>query len=164
MPGTYVEAFFKVWPNNHVKGCILEELFVLDSSYFLEILGRVKSIFFITANFQSIVRVAQGHPTGSMISRIFTCPMNYSCVVSKLSISYKAVCLPTPLYFSFFHRCIPICCCYRCLRCHYHHHHHQSYIVISIRQEVWTVYNPGNSINWVNILNLKKISKHKKDI
>ena len=53
--------------------------------------------FFITTNFQTIVRGAQGHPTGSMISCIFTCPMNYSCVVSKHSISYKSVSLPTPI-------------------------------------------------------------------
>ena len=44
--------------------------------------------FFITTNFQTIVKGAQGHLTGSMISRIVSCPMNYSVVVSKQSIIY----------------------------------------------------------------------------
>ena len=30
LPTTYVEASLKGWPNNHVSGCILEELLVID--------------------------------------------------------------------------------------------------------------------------------------
>ena len=52
--------------------------------------------FFITTNFQTFVRGTQGHPTGSMISCIVACPMNYSFVVSKHSISYWAVCNKAP--------------------------------------------------------------------
>ena len=33
--------------------------------------------FFITTNFQTVVRGAQGHPTGNMISRFVPWPMNY---------------------------------------------------------------------------------------
>ena len=28
LPRTYVEAFLNIWPDNHVGGCILEELLV----------------------------------------------------------------------------------------------------------------------------------------
>ena len=34
--------------------------------------------FFITTNFQTVVRGAQGHPTGNMISRFVPWPINYS--------------------------------------------------------------------------------------
>ena len=38
---------------------------------------------FITTNFQTVVRGAQGHPTGNMISRFVPWPMNYSFLVSN---------------------------------------------------------------------------------
>ena len=55
--------------------------------------------FVITTNFQTLVRGAQGYPTGSMISRIVPCPRNYSFVVSKHSIRHKAVCNQAPNTF-----------------------------------------------------------------
>ena len=42
---------------------------------------------FITTNLQTIARGAQGHPTGSIISRFVPFPMNYLFIVSKHSIS-----------------------------------------------------------------------------
>ncbi len=38
LPTTHVEASFKGWPNNHVRGCILEELLVIKSGYYIELL------------------------------------------------------------------------------------------------------------------------------
>ena len=32
LPTTHVEAFLKEWPHNHVWGCVLEELLVLQVS------------------------------------------------------------------------------------------------------------------------------------
>ena len=42
MPSTHVEASLKGWPNNHVRGCILEELLVTDGSESKSIRNKLK--------------------------------------------------------------------------------------------------------------------------
>ena len=39
--------------------------------------------FFITTNFETVVRGAQGHPTGNMISRFVPWLINYLFLVSE---------------------------------------------------------------------------------
>ena len=62
--------------------------------YFIEPLSRnswrAKRDFLLTTKFKTVVRGARGHPTGNMISHFIPWPMNYSFLVSKLSVCNKA--------------------------------------------------------------------------
>ena len=55
--------------------------------------------FFITTNFEIIVRGAQDHPTGNMTSCFVPWPMSNSFLVSKHLIGYWAVCDKAPSTF-----------------------------------------------------------------
>ena len=59
---------------------------ICDSSYFLEILGRLKCTFVSPKTFK--LSSGEGHPTGKVILRIVPYPMNYSFVVSKRTMRY----------------------------------------------------------------------------